>query len=113
MLNNLVNLMLNAGEVAKPMPDWISKSFPVIQTILLVLVAIASVVIIVAVLMTTSNGDGGNNAITGTNDSYYMQHKGGSKEGRLKTTIIVCAITIFVLTLLYFISFGIYTGFSV
>ncbi len=108
---NLFNLLLS--DVSKPIPDWISKSFPIIQTILIILIALAALVIIVAVLMTTSNGDGGNNAITGTNDSYYMQHKGGSKEGRLKTAIIICAITIFVLTLAYFILFGIYKGFSI
>ena len=102
---NLLNLLLD--DVAKPIPDWISKSFPIIQTILIVLISLA------AVLMTTSNPESGNNAITGTNDSYYMQHKGGSREGRLKKTIVICAIVIFVLTLLYFISFGIYTGFKV
>lgn len=107
----LLNLLLD--DVAKPIPDWISKSFPIIQTILIVLISLAAVAIIVAVLMTTSNPESGNNAITGTNDSYYMQHKGGSREGRLKKTIVICAIVIFVLTLLYFISFGIYTGFKV
>lgn len=105
-----LNLLLD--DVAKPIPDWISKSFPIIQTILIILVAIASVAIIVAALMSKSNPDGGNNAITGTNDSYYMQHKGGNREGRLKKIVIACAIVIFVATLIYFISFGIYTGFT-
>ncbi len=108
---NLFNLLLS--DVSKPIPDWISKSFPIIQTILIILIALAALVIIVTVLMTASNAEGGNNAITGVNDSYYMQHKGGSKEGRLKTAIIVCAIAILVLTLAYFILFGIYKGFSV
>lgn len=109
-MTNLFNLLLD--DVAKPVPDWISKSFPIIQTILIILIALSAVVIIVAVLMTTSNPEGGNNAITGTNDSYYMQHKGGSREGRLKKTIVINAIVIFVLTLLYFISFAVYTGFT-
>ena len=74
--------------------------------------AIAAVAIIVASLMTKSNPDGGNNAITGTNDSYYMQHKGGNREGRLKKIVVACAIVIFVATLIYFISFGIYVGFT-
>ncbi len=107
---NYFNLLLET--VAKPIPDWISKSFPIIQTILIIIVTLASIAIIVSCLMTKSNPDGGSNAITGTNDSYYMQHKGGNREGRLKKIIIACAIVIFVATLIYFISFGIYTGFT-
>ena len=57
----LFNLLLD--DIAKPIPDWISKSFPIIQTILIVLVALAAIVIIVATLLTTSNSDGGNNVI--------------------------------------------------
>lgn len=105
-----LNLLLD--DVAKPIPVWISESFPVLQTILIILAAIASVAIIVACLMSKSNPDGGNNAITGTNDSYYMQHKGGNREGRLKKIVIACAIVIFVATLIYFILFGIYSGFT-
>jgi len=97
-----LNLLLD--DVAKPIPDWISKSFPIIQTILIIIVAIAAVAIIVASLMTKSNPDGGNNAIT--------QHKGGNREGRLKKIVVACAIVIFVATLIYFISFGIYVGFT-
>ena len=73
-MTNLFNLLLD--DVAKTVPACISKSFTIIQTILIILIALSAVVIIVAVLMTTSNPEGGNNAITGTNDSYYMQHKG-------------------------------------
>ena len=70
---------LLSGTVA----PWISTSFPIIQTVLLVLIALCSVVIIVAVLMHPSDPDGGNNAITGVRDSYYMQNRGMTKEGIL------------------------------
>ena len=83
-----------------------------LRSILLILAGISAIVIIVSVLCQPSNPDGGRNVITGTNDSYYMQHKGGNREGRLKKIIIACAIVIFVATLIYFISFGIYTGFT-
>ena len=74
---------LLSGTVA----PWISTSFPIIQTVLLVLIALCSVVIIVAVLMHPSDPDGGNNAITGVRDSYYMQNRGMTKEGILNKLI--------------------------
>ena len=96
--------LLNASTLA----PWITESFTIIQTIILVLVAIFAVVIIVCVLMQTSNPDGGRNAITGTNDSYYAMNKGSSKEGRLKKAVIISAVAIFVLAVIYFIAMGIY-----
>lgn len=107
---NFLNMLLdNAG---RPVPDWISKSFPIIQTILIIIIAISAVVVLIAVMLHPSNESNGNNVITGTNDSYFAHNKSNTKEGRLKKIIITCAIVIFVLTVLYFISFGIYNGFG-
>ena len=74
-----------------------------LRSIVLILMAIASIAIIVAVLINPSNPDGGRNVITGTNDSYYAQNKGNTKEGRLKRLIIVSAIVILVLTIAFFV----------
>lgn len=74
-----------------------------LRSIVLVLMAIASIAIIVAVLMQPSNPDGGRNVITGTNDSYYAQNKGNTKEGRLKRLIIISAVVILVLTIAFFV----------
>ncbi|MBE5736249.1 MAG: preprotein translocase subunit SecG [Clostridiales bacterium] len=74
-----------------------------IRSIVLILMAIAAIAIIVAVLMQPSNPDGGRNVITGTNDSYYAQNKGQTKEGRLKKLIIISAVVIFVLTIAFFV----------
>lgn len=101
------NLLLADGPVA----DWISASFPIIQTILIIFIAIFAVVITVAVLMTPSNPSSGRNVILGTNnESYYAHNKSRNKEGRLKRMIVISSICIFVLTILYFVSFGIYNG---
>ena len=67
------------------------------------LYTIGYIVIIVAVLCQPSNPDGGRNVITGTNDSYYAQNKGNTKEGRLKKLIIICAIVILVLTIAFYV----------
>ena len=64
---------------------------------------IYAIAIIVAVLMNPSNPDGGRNVITGTNDSYYAQNKGSTKEGRLKKLIIICSIAILVLTIAFYV----------
>ncbi len=74
-----------------------------IRSILLILTAIAAVAIIVAVLVQPSNPDGGRNVITGTNDSYYAQNKGDTKEGRLKKVIIICSVVILVLTVAFYV----------
>lgn len=74
-----------------------------IRTIILLVMGIASIALTVAVLIQPSNPDGGRNVITGTNDSYYAQNKGSTKEGRLKRIIIICSIIILVLTIAFFI----------
>lgn len=74
-----------------------------IRSILLILAGIAAIAIIVAVLIQPSNPDGGRNVITGTNDSYYAQNKGSTKEGRLKRLIIICAVVILVATIAFYI----------
>ena len=74
-----------------------------LRSIVLILTALAAVVIIVAVLCQPSNPDGGRNVITGTNDSYYAQNKGSTKEGRLKKLIIICSIAILVLTIAFYV----------
>ena len=74
-----------------------------LRSIVLILMGIAAIVITVAVLLQPSNPDGGRNVITGTNDSYYAQNKGNTKEGRLKKLIIISAVVIFVLTIAFFV----------
>ena len=74
-----------------------------LRSIVLILAALASIVIIVAVLCQPSNPDGGRNVITGTNESYYAQNKGSTKEGRLKKLIIICAAVVLVLTVAFYV----------
>lgn len=81
----------------------VADTLTVIRSILLILTALASIAIIVAVLIQPSNPDGGRNVITGTNDSYYAQNKGDTKEGRLKKVIIICSIVILVFTIAFYV----------
>jgi len=92
-------------------PAWVAQWFPILQTILIILIAILAIAIIVAVMVQPSKPQGGRNVVLGTNnDSYYAQNKGKTKEGRLNKIIIISSVCIFVFTILYFISFGIYSG---
>lgn len=74
-----------------------------IRSVLLILTGICAIAMIVAVLIQPSNPDGGRNVITGTNDSYYAQNKGDTKEGRLKKVIIICSVVILVLTIAFYV----------
>jgi len=101
------SLLLNDSA---PVSDWLSRWFPIIQTIIIILITILAIVIIVSILAQPSKPAGGN-VITGNNyDSYFSHNKGHTKEGRLNKIIIISAISIFVLTILYFISFMFYRG---
>lgn len=64
-------------------PQWISKSFPVLQSICLVILALLALTLIVLVFMQINGDSDGSNVITGNQDSYYAQNKGGSREGRI------------------------------
>lgn len=92
------------------LPEWVTTSFPIIQAVLLVLIALCAIVITVAVLVQPSNPDGGNNVITGKNESYFGANKGDTKEGRLHRLIVALSITILVSSIIYFVLIGIVHG---
>ena len=96
------NLLLSNS---RPVADWIATSFPIIRTVLIILITIFAVTIIFAVLLQPSKPAGGHNVILGTNESYYSHNKQFTKEGRLKKNIVFSAIVIFVLSVLYYLSF--------
>lgn len=98
--------MLNQLMVA----NWISSSFPVIRTILLVALTILALILIMLVFLQIGKGSNTTNVITGNSDSYYSQNKGGSREGRITRWIYICVGCIALLCILYFITLKIYKG---
>lgn len=94
----------------RTLPEWVTKSFPIIQAVLLVAITLCAIVITIAVLVQPSNPDGGNNVITGKNESYFGANKGDTKEGRLHRLIVALSITILVSAIVYFVLIGIYNG---
>lgn len=84
--------------------DWIVKSFPIIRIALVGIMFVAAIVLIVMVLMQSSSSQGGTNAISGIQESYYNDNKGGTREGRIKKTTIIMGCLIAVCIVLYFVS---------
>lgn len=95
--------------LAKDIPLWVSKSFPTIRIVLFCLVVACAIVVIVATLF--QNEDSADtDVITGSQESYYSQNKGGSRDAKLKLITIISAIVIAVSVILYFVSLLIYNG---
>ena len=84
-------------------PACITDSFPIIRYVLMFIVAIAAITLIVSTLMQESQ-EGGANAITGTQESYYSQNKGRTKEGILKKITIAMASIIAISIVLFFVT---------
>ena len=101
--------MLQKLLAAAPAP-WIADSFPIIRAVLIIVVAIACIVMIIAILASPPQTGIGRNAITGSNESYYTKNKGGSNQGRLRNLVIICAIVIAVSSILFGISYVIYSA---
>ena len=101
--------MLSKMILAATMPEWLSASVPYIKTTMIVLITLAAIFITIIVLKMDSIGEGNTtNSITGKQgteqqDSFYKKNMASSKEGRLKRLIVICSITIAVLTVIYFI----------
>ncbi len=84
-------------------PTWISKSFPVLERICIIILAILALVLIVLVFLQITGSEETNNVITGNKDSYYSQNKSGSREGRITRLVWIILGVIAVICIIYFI----------
>ncbi len=100
--------MFNLFSQLLEQPAWVTESFPIIRIVLMALIVLCAIAIIVAILRMESNPEGGTNAITGATDSFYAKNQSSTKEGRLKKLVIICSITLLVLTVLFFVTYMIY-----
>ena len=104
MLNNWFNLLMAPTE----RPKSIAASFPIMQGIIIGLISLISIIMIVAILVSPPDNGTGTNAITGASESYYTKNRNKNNLGRIRNLIIICACTIAVLTIVFFIMFGIF-----
>ena len=91
-------------------PVWMASSFPIIRYVLMFIMAAAAIALIVVALMQDSQ-EGGANAITGTQESYYSQNKGRTKQGILKKITIAMAAIIAISIVLFFVTIVIENAF--
>jgi len=104
MLSNMNNLFLAPSN----MPKWVGDSFPIIQGIIIGLISLLSIIMIVAILVSPPDAGTGTNAITGASESYYTKNRDKNNLGRIRNLIIICAVTIAILTVAFFVMFGIF-----
>lgn len=91
-------------------PAWITKSFPVFERIILVILAILCLLLVVLVFMQITGGSETNNVITGNKDSYYSQNKSGSRQGRITRLVYIVLGVVALLCVIYFILLKIQNG---
>ena len=92
------------------MPAWVVSSFPIINIVLAVLIAICAILITILVMcQKTEDGSGSSNAITGQADTFYNRNKGGSLQGKIKKATIALGVIIFVLCITFVILNAIYS----
>ena len=85
--------------------DFITKVFPILRYVLFGIIALCSIIIIVAILIQSNNADDAGNIMSGTTqESYYSQNKGSTRDGKLKLITIIMASVIAFCSLAYFIT---------
>ena len=63
-----------------------------------------AIVMMITILMQSNSSDGSLDVMTGSQESYYSQNKGSSRDGKLKIITIVMASIIFVCIVLYLVT---------
>ena len=108
MLNFLCSVFNN--DENKEVADWIVKSFPVIEIVLLCLLALCSIVMIVLVCMQKTDNEG-ISALSGKSDTFYNRNKGATLQGKIQKWTTIVAIVIMVICVMFIVMNGIFPRF--
>ena len=94
--------MLNDGELVN---DFWTTFLPIFRYVMFGLVVVCSIVLIITALMQANDSSNALDAYTGnTQESYYSQNKGASRDAILKRITIAMSVIIFVAIILFFVS---------
>ncbi len=100
------NLLLESS-----MPYWVTSSFPIIRIVLVCMIAVCAVIMIITTLLQSNANEDGQSALTGSSqESYYAQNKGESRNVKLSRATIACVSIMAICIVLYFVSLIIYQG---
>ncbi|MBQ8451977.1 MAG: preprotein translocase subunit SecG [Clostridia bacterium] len=102
---NFVNLI--CADEQTGVADWIVKSFPIIEIVIMCLLLVLSIAMIILTIMQKSNTNGVS-AISGQSDTFYNRNKGATLQGKVKTLTIITAVLIFVLVIVFLVLSRIY-----
>lgn len=101
-------LSLLAAETVKDRSDWIVKSFPIIQMVLVIVILLCSIFMIVSVMLQQGNTNGMTGITGGSSDTFYNRNKGQSMQGLIKKLTIIDAFLILGLCLVYLVLYTIF-----
>ena len=94
--------LLGAGD---NISDFWTTVLPVLRYVLFGIVMACAIVMIITTLLQSNDSNNGLDAFTGASqESYYSQNKGASRDAILKRITISMAIIIFVCIILFFVS---------
>ena len=99
--------LINASEVS----SFAADVFPTLRIVIAIIIAVLALALVVIVLIQPSASNGVN-PITGQTETFYGKNKGHTLEGLLRKLTVIFSITIAVLTVVYFVTVMIYTGYS-
>ena len=85
---NFISTMLADDQL---IGDFWAKFLPIFRYIMFFIVIVCAITIIVTTLMQSNDSNNGIDAVTGSQESYYAQNKGSSRDGKLKLTTIIMA----------------------
>ena len=100
---------MNSMLLDKVVAPWISSALPVIRIVLFCLVVLGAIILILTTLFQNEDANSAD-VVTGKQESYYSQNKGGSRDSKLKLITIITAIAVVVCVVLYLVSLLIYKG---
>ena len=106
-MNYLANMSLILADSNVERPDWIVKSFPIIEIVIACVITLCSILMIIAVVAQKGESNGVT-GITGQADTFYNRNKGSSLQGKIKKLITIDAVIILVLSIAFLILFRIY-----
>ena len=84
--------------------DFITKVFPVLRWVLFGIIVLCAITLSITVLLQSGSSNDAGNVITGTQESYYAQNKGSTRDGKLKIITIVMASVIAFCAILFFVT---------
>lgn len=95
---------MNISTLLEVGSEFETRGLPVLRTIFFCVSVVCAIVIIVTTLLQSNNSSEGLDGLMNSQESYYAQNKGSSRDGKLKIITIVMAVTIILCIIAYFIT---------